>query len=411
MTRTVYLVGGAIRDELLGLPTGERDWVVTGARPEDLQGEGYRQVGSSFPVYIHPESGEEYALARTERKAGHGYHGFSVEFDPGVTIEQDLERRDLTINAIARAEDGTLVDPFGGQADLEKRLLRHVSPAFAEDPLRVLRVARFAARFAPLGFTVHPETLELMRAIRDAGELEHLVPERAWKELYGALAAPRPSAFLATLRACHALEVLLPEVAALYGVPQPVEGHPEVDTGAHLELALDMAAALKAGPDVAFAVLLHDLGKGLTDPADWPAHHGHESAGLPLVDRVCARFRAPTAAQRLARQVCLGHLRCHRVLEMRPGKVMALLEDIDALRSKDIRGFVLACEADFRGREGRRDQDYPQGRYLAAALDAALAVRAAELEFPEGMPGPEIGQRLRAARVKAIAEIPVEPDQ
>lgn len=411
MTRQVYLVGGAVRDALLGLEVSERDWVVTGATPEDLLGEGYRQVGASFPVFIHPDSGEEYALARTERKQGHGYHGFSVDFDPSVTIEQDLERRDLTINAMARDADGELVDPHGGRADLEKRLLRHVSPAFAEDPLRVLRVARFAARFAPLGFTVHPDTLDLMRTIREAGELEHLVPERAWQEIHAAMAAARPSVFVATLRACGALEVLLPEVERLYGVPQNPDGHPEIDTGVHLDLALDMAAEMGAGPDAVFAVLLHDLGKGLTDPADWPAHHDHETAGLPLVNAVCERFRVPTATQRLAQQVCKGHLRCHRVLEMKPGKVMALLEDIDALRSQDIRAFIQACEADYRGREGRQDRDYPQGRFLSTALETALAVRAAELGLPDNTPGPEIGRRLRAARIEAIAEIPVDPDQ
>lgn len=408
MSRRVYLVGGAVRDELLGLEVGERDWVVTGATPDDLLRQGYRQVGASFPVFLHPQTGEEYALARTERKQGHGYHGFSVEFDPGVTIEQDLERRDLTVNAIARDENGELVDPFGGQADLEQRVLRHVSPAFQEDPLRVLRVARFAARFAPLGFTVHPDTLALMRVIREAGELEHLVPERAWQEIRGAMAAARPSVFLATLRACGALEVLLPEVDRLYGIPQNPDGHPEVDTGVHVELALDQAARDGAGADVAFAVLLHDLGKGLTDPDDWPAHHGHEKAGLPLVERVCERLRVPNAVARLARHVCLGHLRCHRVLEMRPGRVMALLEDIDAIRAQDVDGFVQACAADWRGRKGRGDRDYPQGRFLQAALDAAMAVKAGDLGLPADTPGPEIGKRLRAARVEAIAELPVE---
>ena len=407
----VYLVGGAVRDALLGLEPGERDWVVTGATPGELLDAGYRQVGSSFPVFIHPQSGEEYALARTERKQGHGYHGFSVDFDPNVTIEEDLERRDLTINAIARDGDGKLIDPFGGQRDLEAKILRHVSPAFAEDPLRVLRVARFAARFAPLGFTVHPDTLSLMRQISDSGELEHLVPERCWKEIHSAMAAGQPSAFVVTLRACGALQVLLPEVQALYGVPQPVEGHPEIDTGLHLELALDMASALGAGPAAVFAVLLHDLGKGLTDRSKWPAHHGHEAAGLPLVDTVCERFRVPTAVQKLARQVCMGHLRCHRVLDMRPGSVMSLLDDLDALRSRDISAFVQACEADFRGREGRQDVDYPQGRYVSAALEAALSVRAESLDLDSQMPGPEIGQRLRAARIAAIAECVVDLGQ
>jgi len=277
--------------------------------------------------------------------------------------------------------------------------------------LRVLRVARFAARFAPLGFTVHADTLELMRSICESGELEHLVPERSWKELHSAMAAAQPSVFLSTLRACGALGVLLPEVEALYGVPQNPEGHPEVDTGVHLELALNMAASMEAGPDVVFAVLLHDLGKGLTEPEQWPVHHDHESTGLPLVNGVCERFRVPSATQKLARQVCMGHLRCHRVLDMRPGKVMSLLEDLDALRSQDISDFALACEADFRGRKGRQERDYPQGAYLAEALKAALAIRASALGLPDDTSGPEIGKRLRAARIEAIAEVPVQSGQ
>ncbi|MBT8061535.1 MAG: multifunctional CCA addition/repair protein, partial [Gammaproteobacteria bacterium] len=354
-----YLVGGAVRDELLGLKHSERDWVVTGATPEYLESRGFRQVGSSFPVFLHPQTGEEYALARTERKKGHGYHGFSVEFDPEVTIEQDLQRRDLTVNAMARGEDGQLVDPWGGQQDLQNRVLRHVSPAFAEDPLRVLRVARFAARFASHGFSVHPDTMEMMRDIVASGEMTHLVPERSWSEIRRAMGAETPSIFLSVLRDCGALAELIPELDALYGVPQSPEYHPEVDTGLHTEMAIDAAARDGCEADTVFAVLLHDLGKGLTPESVLPAHHGHEQAGLPLVNAVCERFRVPNSVHRLCRQVCAWHLKCHRMGEMTPNKVMKLLEDLDALRSRNINEFVCACAADKRGRTGRENDQYP----------------------------------------------------
>jgi tRNA nucleotidyltransferase (CCA-adding enzyme) len=405
-----YLVGGAVRDELLGLAPRERDWVVTGATPEAMKKAGFRQVGAAFPVFLHPVTGEEYALARTERKSGHGYHGFSVDFAPDVSIEQDLERRDLTINAMARDGEGRLIDPYHGQRDLRKKWLRHVSEAFAEDPLRVLRVARFAARYDVLGFRVHPETLDLMRSITADGELDHLVPERVWVEIRGALGAGKPARFITTLRDCGALAVLLPEVDCLFGVPQPEQHHPEVDCGEHLLLCLDVAAELQCRPATVFAVLLHDLGKGVTPPGQWPRHLGHEQAGLPLVDAVCTRFRVPKTAQQLARQVCSGHLRAHRVLDMKPDKVMRLLEDLDALRSGDIGAFLLACEADFRGRGGLRDRPYPQAAFLHAALKAALDVNARDLDLA-GVTGPEIGRRLRAARVAAIAQLPVDPAQ
>ena len=306
----VYLVGGAVRDELLGLNPKERDWVVTGATPEAMKNAGFRQVGASFPVFLHPESHEEYALARTERKSGHGYHGFAVDFNPAVSIEQDLERRDLTINAIARDAEGRLIDPYGGQQDLRDRWLRHVSAAFAEDPLRVLRVARFAARFADLGFRIHPDTLALMRDITASGELDHLVPERVWVELRDAMASARPGVFITSLRTCGALAALLPEVDALFGVPQPERHHPEVDTGEHLLLCLDVAATMSCPAETTFAVLLHDLGKGVTPANRLPRHVGHEHAGLPLVDTVCQRYRVPKAVHRLSRQVCEHHRGC-----------------------------------------------------------------------------------------------------
>ncbi len=408
MAESTYLVGGAVRDELLGLEVRERDWVITGSTPEALIERGYRQVGASFPVFLHPRTGEEYALARTERKQGRGYHGFAVDFDPDITIEQDLERRDLTVNAMARDADGALVDPFGGRRDLEDRVLRHVSDAFVEDPLRVLRVARFAARFSGLGFHVHPDTMNLMRDIADQGELDHLVPERAWTEIRRAMGSPKPSVFLEVLRGCDALRHLMPEVEALYGVPQDERYHPEIDTGDHLHRALDMAAQLGASEDAVVAVLLHDLGKGVTDPDKLPAHVGHERAGLPLVEAVCERFRMPNHARRLALQVCAHHLDAHRLLEARPGTVMKLLEGLDALRQPDLDGFLLACEADYRGRKGLEDRAYPQAERLRAAQSAALAVRAADLA-DRGLTGKALGEALRRARIEAIGQLPVEP--
>jgi tRNA nucleotidyltransferase (CCA-adding enzyme) len=401
--RAVYLVGGAVRDGLLGLPHRERDWVVTGCTPDELLAEGYRQVGASFPVFLHPESGEEYALARTERKQGHGYHGFSVDFHPGVTLEDDLARRDLTINAMARGADGRLIDPFGGARDLEARWLRHVSPAFREDPLRVLRVARFAARLAPLGFRVHPATRDLMREIADSGELLHLVAERLWTEIASAMAAAEPGRFVEELRDCGALAVLLPEVDRLFGVPQAPEHHPEIDTGRHVVMALNMAARSGASPEAVFAVLLHDLGKGLTPVAEWPAHRGHEDNGVPLVEAVCERLRAPVRFRELALTVCALHLRLHRLHELRPGTVMRLIEDADLLRRPDrLTDLLNACAADYRGRAGREAAVYPQADLLRAALAAATAVQARDLDTA-GLDGPAIGARLREARIAAIA--------
>lgn len=408
MTPRVYLVGGAVRDELLGLPVRERDWVVTGATPAWLLDQGYRQVGADFPVFLHPDTHEEYALARTERKRGHGYHGFVVRFDPRVTLEDDLARRDLTINAIARDADGNLVDPHGGLADLESRVLRHVSPAFSEDPLRVLRVARFAARLEHLGFRVHPETLALMRGIAASGELGHLVPERAWSEIGRAMGGPRPRVFIEVLRDAQALAALIPELDILFGIPQVERYHPEVDTGEHVLMALDMAERLGGSTDAVTAVLLHDLGKGMTPASDLPSHHGHEHAGAPLVEAVCDRFRLPNRTRDLALKVCRQHLRCHRLLEARPETVMKLLEALDAFRRDDLDEFVLACEADYRGRGGGLDQRaYPQGERLKSALRAAKSIRARDLEGVA--PGPAMGEALRRARVQAIADLAVKP--
>jgi tRNA nucleotidyltransferase (CCA-adding enzyme) len=403
MPGAVYLVGGAVRDGLLGLPEAEKDWVVVGGTPGELIARGFRQVGASFPVFLHPDTGEEYALARTERKEGHGYHGFSVDFHPGVTLEEDLERRDLTINAMARDDQGRLIDPFSGQQDLERRILRHVSPAFYEDPLRVLRVARFAARFADLGFRVHESTLELMQGMVASGELDHLVPERVWAEFAKAFATSRPEVFIEVLRECGALAVLLPEVDCLFGVPQPENHHPEIDTGVHVLMTMNLAARLGGSAEVVFALLLHDLGKGLTPVDVLPAHIGHEHHGVPVVIRVCERLRVPGAFRDLAIKVCELHLRCHRLLEARPSTVMELIEKADLMRRPEQAGdFILSCQADYQGRKGLEDRPYPQGERLRNALKAALAIRAKDIST-EGLDGIQIGEKLRNARIEAIA--------
>ena len=401
-----YLVGGAVRDRLLGLPPGDNDWVVVGQTPEGMEAAGFRPVGRDFPVFLHPDTGEEHALARTERKSAPGYRGFTVHADPSVTLEQDLERRDFTINAIAQGADGRLVDPFGGAADIEKRVLRHVSPAFVEDPLRVLRAARFMARFAPLGFTVAPETMELMRRIAASGELDALVPERTWQELCKALRAARPSAFLRTLRDAQALRAVLPEVDALYGIPQRPEYHPEVDTGIHQELVSDMAATLAPGDDVAgFAALTHDLGKALTPRSTWPRHIGHEQAGLKPLEALCERLRVPNGHRGLARIACREHLNVHRLFELRDATVHDLLERCDAFRRPErIAPLALVCEADRRGRLGFEDADYPQGPELRRVHAAAMAVNARDL-VTDGMSGPQVGRALRQARIEAIAAV------
>ena len=405
MKRQCYLVGGAVRDELLGVPFRERDWVVTGSSPEELIAEGYNQVGESFPVFLHPETREEHALARTERKKGHGYRGFSVDFHPGVTLEEDLARRDLTINAIARDEHGTLIDPFNGREDLDNRVLRHVSEAFVEDPLRVLRVARFTARFARFGFKVHPSTMTLMSEIVASGEMAYLVAERCWGELEKALMTEKPSEFFLILKQCNALKALFPEIDVLFGVPQPEKYHPEIDTGDHTMMSLDITAEENWSAEVRFAVLVHDLGKGITDPADWPSHRNHEATGLPLVEAVCERFRAPGSYRDLALKVCRNHLRLHRIEHMRPGKVLALIEAADLLRRPEhLEKFTSSCEADYRGRKGWSERPYPQGAFLQQALQAAQSVKAADLDL-EDLAGPEIGEKLRQARIAAIATV------
>ena len=400
----IYLVGGAVRDELLGLPARERDWVVVGARPEDLLARGFKPVGKDFPVFLHPQTGEEYALARTERKTGPGYRGFETLFAPDVTLEQDLERRDLTINAIAKDPDsGALIDPFGGQRDLRERTLRHVSAAFVEDPVRVLRVARFAARFASLGFRVAPETLDLMREIAARGELDALVSERVWQETQRALEMPAPARFFEVLRDANALPAIFPELHALFGVPQPERWHPEIDTGVHTLMVLEQAAKLSDDPVVRFAALTHDLGKGTTPPSEWPRHIAHEQRGVALVEGLCDRLRIPNAYRELAVLVSRYHLDAHRVTELRDGTLLELLERLDAFRRPArFEQWVLACEADARGRKGLENRDYPQADHLRRARDAAANVTLDPAER-DGLEGPQIAEKLRKARLAALA--------
>ncbi|MBD1389064.1 multifunctional CCA addition/repair protein [Neiella sp. HB171785] len=404
----IYLVGGAVRDQLLNYPFHERDWVVVGAMPEQLLAQGYNQVGKDFPVFLHPQSKEEYALARTERKAGHGYTGFTVHASPDVTLEQDLLRRDLTINAIAQAEDGTLVDPFNGQADINNRVLRHVSDAFVEDPLRVLRVARFAARYHELGFTVAPETQALMTELAASGELSHLTAERVWKETQRSLVGPNPQVYFQVLRQCGALQVLFPELEALYGVPNPVRWHPEIDTGVHTMMVLEQAAKLTDSSTIRFAALLHDLGKALTPSEHWPSHHGHELLGLPLINDICDRFKLPNDHRELALLVGELHGKVHRAAELRPDTIVKMLNQLDAWRKPQrFDEFLQACEADHRGRLNFEQLPYPQGDYLRRCYQAANAVNVQEI-IAAGIQGPAIRTELEKRRVGAVRQIKQE---
>ncbi len=400
----VFVVGGAVRDALLGLPVHDRDWVVVGAHPQALLDAGYLPVGRDFPVFLHPETREEYALARTERKTAPGYHGFSFHAAPEVSLEEDLARRDLTINAIARGEDGRLVDPFGGQRDLQAKVLRHVTEAFREDPVRILRLARFAARFPD--FSVAPETMALMRAMVDDGEVDALVPERVWQELSRGLMAGRPSRMLEVLRECGALVRLLPEVDRLWGVPQRAEHHPEVDTGAHLLLVLDMAARLEAPLAARFACLAHDLGKGTTPPEEWPRHIAHETRSVRLLQGLAQRLRVPVDCRELAEVVAREHGNIHRSGEFGAAALVRLLERCDAFRKPARFGeMLLACECDARGRGGLSESAYPQRPRLLAALAAAQGVDTAAVSaeaLAQGAKGPAIGERIHVARVAAV---------
>ncbi|TVP90728.1 MAG: multifunctional CCA addition/repair protein [Pseudomonadaceae bacterium] len=403
MTYTTYLVGGAVRDRLLGYPHDEHDWVVVGATPEELLAAGFTPVGQDFPVFLHPKTGEEYALARTERKSGVGYGGFTFHASPDVTLEQDLQRRDLTINAMAMDDQGQLIDPYGGQADLQARVLRHTAPAFVEDPLRVLRVARFAARYHHLGFSVAPETLALMRELAESGELQALSAERVWKEISRALMERNPEVFIQTLRDCGALAELLPEVDRLFGVPQPEQHHPEVDTGLHQLLVLQQAAQLNLPLPARWACLLHDLGKGLTPEAHWPKHHGHEKKGLAAVKAVNQRVKAPRDCQELALLVCEYHTHCHRALELRPETLIKLFKAFDIYRRPErFEQFLGACQADAQGRKGLESHPYPQADYLRQAAAQARAVSVQPL-LEQGLQGAELGKALEKSRLHAVA--------
>lgn len=400
----IYLVGGAVRDTLLDLPVTERDWVVVGATPEALLTLGYQQVGKDFPVFLHPTSHEEYALARTERKSGNGYTGFVCHAAPDVTLEDDLLRRDLTINAIARAENGELIDPFHGQYDLQQRILRHVSSAFQEDPLRVLRVARFAARFAHLGFHIAEETLALMQHMTRTGELAYLTPERVWKETEKALASRSPHVYFQVLRDCGALAVLFPEIDNLYGVPAPAQWHPEIDSGVHTLMTLMLAARLTPDIDVRFATLCHDVGKALTPPSLWPRHHGHGPAGVTLVEALCQRLRVPNALRDLAKLVAEFHDLVHTVQILQPKTLMKLFDALDVWRKPErLEKLALTSEADARGRAGFEESSYPQGDYLREAFSIARGVVSADV-VADGFQGVGVRDELHRRRIAALTE-------
>ncbi len=404
----LYIVGGAVRDALLGRPVSDRDWVVVGATPEQMVAQGFRPVGKDFPVFLHPQTQEEYALARTERKTAPGYHGFVFHTSPDVTLEDDLIRRDLTINAIARAEDGTLTDPFDGQADIQARIFRHVSDAFAEDPVRILRLARFAARFAD--FTVAPETMALMQTMVAAGEVDALVPERVWQEVARGLMEAAPSRMLTVLRDCGALFRIMPELDALWGVPQPPLHHPEVDTGVHMMLVIDHAATRGVDLPVRFAALMHDLGKGVTPPETWPAHHGHEGLGLKLIEQLCRRLKVPNDCRDLALMTAREHGNVSRALSLRANTLVTLFERCDGLRKPERFAQMLqAAECDFRGRgadaadvERYAALPYPQGSFLLAALAAARAVDAGAVAAKWAERPERIREAVHAARVSAV---------
>ncbi len=401
----VYLVGGAVRDEQLGLPVKERDWCVVGATPDDLLSEGYRQVGKDFPVFLHPETNEEYALARTERKIGAGYHGFEFQTSPDVTLEQDLSRRDLTINAMAMDADGKLIDPFDGRADLEKRLLRHVSAAFAEDPVRILRAAKFRARFSELGFEVSGDTLKLMADMVSSGEADALQADRVWAETEAALSGPNPQLYFQALRDCGALAVIFPEIDALFGVPQPPKWHPEIDCGLHTMMVLEQAAKLSEDVDVRFAALVHDLGKATTRQSDLPGHPGHERRSVKLLHGMSDRLPVPRACRELGALVAEYHGHCHRAFDLKPTTILKVLHKVDAFRRPErFRKFLLACEADARGRAGLEDREYPQADYFERAWHEASEVTADQVTDTEAS-GAEIGAEIDKMRLKAIKAV------
>ena len=400
----VYLVGGAVRDHLLGHPYHEKDYVVVGATPAQMLDLGYQPVGKDFPVFLHPQTKEEYALARTERKSGTGYHGFEFHTDVSVTLEQDLIRRDLTINAMAMDDAGQVYDPYGGQQDLENRILRHVSDAFVEDPLRVLRIARFAARYTSAGFVIADETLALMQRLTESGELNALTPERVWKETSRALSERHADVYFEVLRECGALKVLFPEIDALYGIPQRPEYHPEIDCGIHTMMSLQQACRQNYSLDVRFAVLVHDLGKALTPVEELPRHIMHEERGIKPVNELCDRLKVPTYTKQLALAVCKEHLKCHQAFNLKPGTLWRLLQRLDVLRRPErVEAFVQACECDSRGRLGLEDRAYPQAQYVLDAMQTVRAIKAQDL--PADIQGPDIGEMLIERRIQALGEL------
>lgn len=401
----IYLVGGAVRDELLDYPFTEKDWVVVGATVNDMLAAGYQQVGKDFPVFLHPESKEEHALARTERKTAAGYTGFEVHASPDVSLEQDLIRRDLTINAIAKDVNGTLIDPFHGVDDINNKILRHVSEAFAEDPVRILRIARFMARYAHLGFSIAGETLSLMKTMVAAGEVDALVAERVWQEMQKALSEKTPTAFITTLRDCGALKRIMPELDCLWGVPQPEQHHPEIDSGIHTLMVLEQACKLSDNPQVRFAALVHDLGKGTTAEKEWPQHIGHEASGAKIVLQVCQRMRIPNEYRDLAERTARFHLHYHRALELKPATVVKTLEQLDAFRKPErFENFLLASEADARGRPGYENKVFKQGDFFRQALNVSKTVNIDELR-ELGFENQALANKIKEQRISTVAQL------
>lgn len=400
----IYLVGGAVRDSLLNIDVKDKDWVVVGSTPQKMDSLGYQTVGQDFPVFLHPKTKEEYALARTERKSGQGYKGFTCYAEPDVTLEEDLLRRDLTINAIAQADNGELIDPYNGQQDIIDRTLRHVSDAFTEDPLRVLRVARFAARFHHLGFTVAPETMNLMKVLVDSGELSHLTAERVWQEWQKSLSSQHPEIFLSTLKECGALAIVLPELNALFGVPQPEKWHPEIDTGIHTLMVAQQAALLSQDLPTRFAAQVHDLGKGVTPESEWPSHKLHCHTGIKLIKRLCDRVRVPNDYRDLALLVCEHHSNIHRAAELRAQTFIKIFDKMDVWRKPErLAPILLCCQADHAGRLGLETQPYSQKKRFEAAFDAAKNVEVKDV-VAAGFKGPEIREELSKRRIEAVKD-------
>lgn len=401
----VYLVGGAVRDKLLDIPVYDKDWVVVGSNPDEMLSQGFTAVGKDFPVFLHPKTKQEYALARTERKSGAGYTGFECHFSPDVTLEEDLIRRDLTINAMAQAEDGTLIDPYGGQRDLNDRILRHVSDAFIEDPLRVLRLARFAAKLFHLGFTVAEETMALMAQIASSGELEHLTAERVWQEWHKSLSTKNPEVFLSVLRDCGALKVVLPELDRLFGVPQPEKWHPEIDTGIHTLMVAKQAAQLSSSLTVRFAAQVHDLGKGVTPESEWPSHKMHCHTGIKIIKKLCERVRVPNEFKELALLVCEQHSNIHRAAELKASTKLKILNKLDVWRKPErLEEVLLCCQADHSGRLGCEENPYPQKAIFDAAYQAALSIEVKDI-IADGFQGKAIRDELEKRRIEAISSL------